>query len=86
MRNKSTIREEKRVPYVSTPELVAGWRTLWKAIETVLRVRFGEEGLKLMPENKQVYEEVTLSAIHEALLTASSLDDVRRIWTPENGK
>ena len=56
------IQEEEKMPYVSTPERVAIWRTWWKCIESALRVRFGEAGLALMPEVKKIYEEDKLIA------------------------
>ena len=74
------------MPFISTPEHVGEERGLRKSIESVLRVRFGPEGLKLMPEINQVFGENTLSAIHEALLTATNLDDVRRIWASQAKK
>ena len=48
----------------------------------MLRVRFGEEGLKLMPEIREVYEEEKLVAILKNLETAASPDEVRRLWAP----
>jgi hypothetical protein len=53
-----------------------------KGIESLLRVRFGEPGVTLMPEIQQVHEEEKLEAILKALETAASLDEVRRLWTP----
>ena len=54
-------------------------------IESLLRVRFGEEGLKLMPEIQEIYEEEQLQAILKALETAASPDEVagcgRRVRT-----
>jgi hypothetical protein len=55
---------------------------LRKGIESLLRVRFGEEGLKLMPEMQQIYEEEQLQAILTALETAASPDEVRHLWAP----
>ena len=51
-------------------------------IESVLRIRFGEEGLKLMPEIREIYEEEKLQAILKALETAASPDEVRQLWAP----
>ncbi len=74
------FQEEKRMPFISTPEHVGEERGLRKGIESILRVRFGPEGLKLMPEINQVYGEEELSAILKALETAASPDEVRRLW------
>ena len=76
------IQEEKRMPFITTPERVGHRRGLRTGIEALLKVRFGEEGLKLMPEIKEVYEEDQLQAIVKALETAVSLDEVRRLWLP----
>jgi hypothetical protein len=76
------IQEEKRMPFITTPERVGHCRGLCKGIESVLRVRFGEQGLKLMPEIQQIYEEEKLEAILKALETAASPDEARRLWAP----
>ena len=68
------------MPYISTPDHIAEERGLRKGIESVLRVRFGSEGLKLMPEINQVFGEEELTAILHALETAKSPDEVRRLW------
>ena len=78
------IQEEKRMPYVTSIERASRCIGLRKGIEAVLRIRFGEEGLKLMPEMHKVYEEEKLEAILKALETASSPDAVRSLWSPEN--
>jgi hypothetical protein len=44
--------------------------------------RFGEAGLKLMPEISDIDEPEKLQAILKALETASSPEDVRRVWAP----
>jgi hypothetical protein len=76
------IQEEKRMPFVTSFERLAQCRGLRKGIESLLRVRFGEEGLKLMPEMQQIYEEEQLQAILTALETAASPDEVRHLWAP----
>jgi hypothetical protein len=74
------FQEERRMPFISTPERVAVWRGLHKGIESLLRVRFGSEGLKLMPEISQVLGEEKLTTILHALETATTPDEVRRLW------
>jgi hypothetical protein len=78
------LQEEKRMPFVSTPERVGEQRGLRKGIEAVLRIRFGPEGLKLMPEIEEVYGEDRLRAVLNALETAGRPEDVRSIWMTEN--
>ncbi len=77
------IQEERRMPYVTSIERLARREGLRAGIESVLRIRFGEEGLKLMPELEQVHEEATLLAVLRALETANSPDDVRHLWAPK---
>jgi hypothetical protein len=74
------IQREKTMPFITTPERVGHRRGLRQGIETVLRIRFGEEGLKLMPEIQEIHDEEKLEAILKVLETATSLDDVRRLW------
>jgi len=76
------IQEEKHMPFITTPERVGMRRGLRRGIEGMLRVRFGEEGLKLMPEIREIHEEEKLEAILTALETAANLDEVRRLWAP----
>jgi hypothetical protein len=76
------IQEEKRMPYVTSIERVWHCIGLRKGIEAVLRLRFGEEGLKLMPEIHKVYEEDKLEAILKAAETEATPDELRRLWAP----
>lgn len=76
------IQEEKRMPYVTSIERLARGEGMCRGIESLLRVRFGEEGLKLMPEIREIYEEEKLEAILTALETATKPEEVRHLWTP----
>src|SRR5205807_59305 len=75
------IQEERRMPFITTPEYVGHCRGMRRGIESLLKVRFGEEGLKLMPEIHKIYEEEQLEAILKALETATSPDEVQRLWS-----
>jgi hypothetical protein len=75
------IQEERRMPFITTPERVGHCRGLRTGIETALKIRFGEAGLQLMPEIREIYEEEKLLAILEALATGASLEEVRRLWS-----
>lgn len=81
-----SIQQERHMPFITTPERVGVRRGLRKAIEVVLRIRFAPDGLKLMSEINEIHEEEKLLAIHEALQTATSADEVRRLWTSDNVK
>ena len=71
------------MPFITTPERVGHRRGLREGIELLLRARFGEEGLKLMPEIHEIHEAEQLKAILTALGTAASPDEVRRLWSPQ---
>jgi hypothetical protein len=70
------------MPFITTPERVGRRSGLREGIRAVLKVRFGQDGLKLMPEIDGVHEEETLRAVLKALETAASPDEVRRLWSP----
>jgi hypothetical protein len=76
------IQEEGRMPFITTPERVGIRKGIRLGIEALLRVRFGDEGLKLMPEIQAIHEQEKLEAILKALETADNLDEVRRLWSP----
>jgi hypothetical protein len=62
----------------------AGYRRgLRTSIAAVLKMRFGEEGLKLLPEIHDIYEPEELEAILKAIPTAPSADAVRQLWASE---
>ena len=44
-------------------------------------VTFGDEGLKLMPELRELHDHVLLGKILHAIETAATPDDLRRVWT-----
>ncbi len=76
------MQEEKRMPYITSIERFGLRRGMCRGIETLLHMRFGAEGLKLMPEIREIHEEETLEAILQALGAGVSLEDVRRVWLP----
>ena len=76
------MQEEKRMPYVTSIERVALRRGLREGIEAMLELRFGEEGLKYMPEIQAIHEEEKLRVILRAARTADKLEDVRQLITP----
>jgi len=70
------IQEDRHMPFITTPERVGQCTGMRRGIESLLRVRFGEEGLKLMPEIHEIHDEEQLEAILKALETAASPDEV----------
>jgi len=75
------FQEEGRMPYVTSIERLGLARGLRKGIESMLRSRFGEAGLKLMPEIEAIDDEEKLQAILTALETAGNPVEVRRLWS-----
>lgn len=58
-------------------------------IEIGIKLRFGEAGLGLMPEIQQIKDVTVLQTIQEGLLTASTPEELRKIYLPYlagNGK
>jgi hypothetical protein len=76
------IQEEKNMPFVTSIERSGRRAGMRKGIESLLRVRFGDEGLKLMPEIHDIHEDEKLDMILKTLETAPSLDDVRQLFSP----
>jgi hypothetical protein len=76
------IQEERRMPYITSIERLGRREGMCKGIESMLRRLFGEAGLKLMPEIREIHEEEKLEAILKTLETANSPDEVRRLWSP----
>ena len=54
---------------------------LTKGIASVLRLRFGRKGTRLMPEIRKIHDEEKLQAVLESAETVASLEDLRRMWT-----
>jgi hypothetical protein len=74
-----TYQKERSMPFLTTPERIAMWDTMQLWIEDALRLKFGEEGLRLMPEIKVIDDADKYRAIHQSIVTATSLDEVRRV-------
>ncbi len=94
----TAFQKEKLMPFVTIAERVGMEKGLeigrqegrqeglkegiLKGIEAFLRARFGAEGLELMPELREIQDDGLLGKILDAIATASSPDELRRIWTP----
>jgi hypothetical protein len=70
------------MPYVTSIERIAAKRELLLAIEVGLKAKFGAEGLQLLPEIREVEDLEVLRTILRAFETATSLDELRRVWSP----
>jgi hypothetical protein len=56
-------------------------RELIPSIELGLELKFGAEGLQLMPEISQITDLDVLKTIREGLRTMNSLEEIRQIYT-----
>jgi hypothetical protein len=70
--------EETRMPYVTTMERIALEKGLIKGIEALLDVKFGDEGLKLLPDVADLLlDHETLEAVLDAIRKAPTLEGLR---------
>jgi hypothetical protein len=77
------ILEENHMPFMSYPEQ-RGWEKglqqgLLKAIELGLKLKFGSEGLALLPDIQRHTGPAFLESLYQALETATTLEDIRRL-------
>ncbi len=73
--------QEKRMRFINIAERVGMEKGLLAGIETSLKVKFGAEGLELMPELREIQDHVLLGKILKRIETADSPAAVRRVWT-----
>ncbi len=81
------LQEDRRMPYITSIERIGikkGIRQgLLEAIELGLRLKFGDEGLEILPEISEIEDVEQLKAIISGLLTAvNSLDELRQLYQP----
>jgi hypothetical protein len=74
------FQQERQMPYITSIERLGRCDGIRLSIEALLRRQFGEAGLQLMPELREIHEEEKLLAILTAVPTAASPDEVRRLW------
>ncbi len=80
--------KEKVMPYVTSIERLGREEGLsqglsqgrFEGIEVVLRLRFGERGLLLLPEIRKIENPEKLEAILHTVETAASPEELRRFW------
>jgi hypothetical protein len=76
------FQKERAVPFFTTPERIAMQDRTWTLIEDLLRWKFAEAGLALMPEVKSVYDLQQLRDLHLAVAKAATLEEVRGALPP----
>ena len=80
----TNYQEKAKMPYVSFSERVAAHR-LHQGIEATLDVKFGEEGIQLMPEIREIIDHDKLESILHAIKPAKTLDELRSLWQDNDG-
>ncbi|HKI36964.1 MAG TPA: hypothetical protein VKA46_34245 [Gemmataceae bacterium] len=73
-RELDAYQERQHMPYVTSIER----QGMVRMIESTLRARFGEEGARLIPAIIELNDAEKFLALNEAIVAATSLDDVRR--------
>jgi hypothetical protein len=75
------------MPFVTYADRYAESRGLIKGIQVALDVKFGSEGLGLMPLINPIEDLSVLNEIANAIKPATSLDEIRKlIPSPANGQ
>ncbi|HUY33670.1 MAG TPA: hypothetical protein VMV69_13045 [Pirellulales bacterium] len=72
--------EGKRMPFIDIAERTGMEKGLVEGIEVGLKLKFGEAGLELMSEIREIRDHEILSAVLQAIVSASSADELRRVW------
>jgi hypothetical protein len=85
--------QEKRMPYVTSIERLARAEgklegelegkseALLTGIEVGLELKFGATGLECLPEIRKIEDVQTLQTILQAIKTATSIEELRRLWS-----
>ena len=68
------------MPYITSVERVGMKKGLLKGIELGLEVKFGAEGLKLLPEIRALGDLKVIEEVLQAIKTATTPEQVRQIW------
>lgn len=77
--------ESRRMPYITSVERNARREELLEAIELGLELKFGSEGLNLMPEISQIEDIEQLRAIKSGLKTVQTMEELRSIYQSQIG-
>jgi hypothetical protein len=70
--------EERTMPFVTTPERYGRKLGMLLCVERGLHLKFGEAGVALLPEIKALSDPEKILAVYDAIVMATSLDEVRR--------
>jgi hypothetical protein len=70
------------MPFITTPERLGLEEGLLEGIEALLDLKFAAEGLKLLPEIRELNDHEKFRAVLRAIKTATTPEELRRVWTP----
>jgi hypothetical protein len=77
--------EGKSMPYIMSIERIGIRKGLLAGIEVGLKLKFGAEGLRLLPEIQQLHDHEVLQAVLRAIETAKTPDELRGVWSSPPG-
>jgi hypothetical protein len=70
--------EERTMPFVTTPERFGIRKGMLLAIETLLRAKFGDEGVQLLPAISDLKNADKYLAMLDVIFKAATLEEIRR--------
>ena len=72
--------EEKKMPYVTTGERIGLQKGLLEGIKMGLELKFGSEGILIIPEIQEIRNVDILKAILTSIKTANTMEELRRVY------
>lgn len=79
-RELQQLEAEERMPYITSVERIGIRQGLLEGISLGLRLKFGSEGLGVLPEISEISDVEQLRAILAALAEVNTLDELRSIY------
>jgi hypothetical protein len=74
--------EAKQMPFMTSFEWFARHDSLLEGIAVALKLKFGAEGPRLLPEIRDIEDVDVLRTVLQSIETAATPDDLRRVWMP----
>jgi hypothetical protein len=74
--------EVKGMPFITSVERDGIRAGLLQGIEVSLDIKFGADGLKLLPEIRKIQDHEKLAAVLHTIRSAATPEEVRRAWSP----
>ena len=75
------LQKEKHMPFMDIYERTGMQKGLLQGIEVALDLKFGVQGLELMPELREIRDLEVLRKVLAKVKAADSPDALRRVWT-----